>query len=580
MLTLNSALEEAINTDGVQWVYIVTVEASATVTLSFVSGDKPLFGYPASVAAVGPLDSKLNMVTRDSSIGSKKITWMADGAFADMCRVYRIKGRKVTVKLGTSTMAESDFLTIGVATVEDWTRDGSRVLMETADARKISVRHLVLASRNLINKHPLRVIKKTLEDAGVSTDLYDVGSLNPDLYLDKTHYSTTRTRTVFENELGHTGIGEKGIPGDDVISAMVAIMDGRFSPGDDGRYKFAPYDPDDAIVATFAEPDTAFTFPSTTKNLFNDWTVKHLLAQGSDRHRDGPLIRYSREDSASITDHGTFEGKTESDWLNGFATLVNVIDSADGEGSKFILKYAGITGVCGARFDDEASGYSQEINAALSDPTRLAYLRLTAAATTELISIKEIVVYPLNLNPLEPAEAASGYPLYVECTIKARDLLSENAPDPTWGLEPLSGALPVFVFDETIPRALAASKLRRFSRGAPIVTADSDMRHLAVEVGDLVAINSTKYLDFGRDGSSLTDKFEIIGKRVNPKGSPPGIRFALGRAEAVAPSSTVDTTGPPPDVLLPANPQFVLGKVGSVIHDIYDASGDKVQANG
>jgi hypothetical protein len=72
------------------------------------------------------------------------------------------------------------------------------------------------------------------------------------------------------------------------------------------------------------------------------------------------------------------------------------------------------------------------------------------------------------------------------------------------------------VHDETIIVEMAENGLGRFSMGCPILTLKTSIKNLDLQIGDFITLEHDLYLDYGRNGITAADKWEIIGKEVNP----------------------------------------------------------------
>lgn len=77
--------------------------------VSWVSGDRPLFGHPCSIANVSTISTELDPITRRVALNEITVTFIDDGTLRYFARTLPLKNRRSTLKLGTSDLAEADF---------------------------------------------------------------------------------------------------------------------------------------------------------------------------------------------------------------------------------------------------------------------------------------------------------------------------------------------------------------------------------------------------------------------------------------------------------------------------------------
>lgn len=553
MLTLTAAQEECFGRQSARWCYLVTFTIGSD-TFSFVSGDRSLFGYPASLSTVSPVAQSIDPLTRKASRGRYVLTFMDDGTFRNMATNYRLDGKVCTISLGAQDIAEGDFLQVGVGQVSDWFGDdGVRITCEIQNAVSKLSAYTVPAAQPIVSKHPLEVLEDLHVGAGVDSALYDAATMDPtDAAYASTHSHWSTTRAFIAGDANSpiktTYQIPAGLKGDVAAAQILELLGGALVDGGNGKSKYQDYDPDAAVAGTWTEAEAVFRPKTTARHLANK-----IIWKGCPLENDVFGSSYERQDDDSVSDHGVIDREHRSPWITGIGTPANSgsatgsgnsgywLETTDTEDSTFHLLKGGFTGVAGARFNDSGSpglrSWTRDTNAETTD-TRLTYLMITNGGVNdpEIISVKQIEV---GDAPLDIAWPVGGefHPNTIKCTIKDRGLFDTTAQD--WPRQ----ARETWIFDVTAMIYRVTQSLKRFKRGIAIMAATTSYKEIAFEAGDLMAAITSKHIDYGQDGSGSSDKWEILRKEIHPHGR---IEWLLGYVSTVDPVSITSTTAGTP----------------------------------
>jgi hypothetical protein len=94
------------------------------------------------------------------------------------------------------------------------------------------------------------------------------------------------------------------------------------------------------------------------------------------------------------------------------------------------------------------------------------------------------------------------------------------------------------VYDITILVEMANTLIDRFGDGLSIVTVKTTFAEYDKQLGDLVTLEWDKYLEFGKDGLTGSQKWEIIGKEIVLFGDKPHIKWTLASAGTASATKT------------------------------------------
>jgi len=84
--------------------------------------------------------------------------------------------------------------------------------------------------------------------------------------------------------------------------------------------------------------------------------------------------------------------------------------------------------------------------------------------------------------------------------------------------------------------------LARYKYGCPEVEVETLLTKYLIQIGDLVTITNSDYIDYGKDGITSSDKWEVVGKETDVFASPPKIKWRL----AYAGTNAITRTGRAP----------------------------------
>lgn len=87
----------------------------------------------------------------------------------------------------------------------------------------------------------------------------------------------------------------------------------------------------------------------------------------------------------------------------------------------------------------------------------------------------------------------------------------------------------VRIIDITIPVAMVQSRLERFANGCPVIKFRTSLRHVDLQVTDIITVTHPLYVEFKSDGSTSAIRWEIISKEIDMLGDSPGVIYTCAR---------------------------------------------------
>jgi hypothetical protein len=523
---------------------------------NFVSGEIELFGYPPSIGRVKPVSREKNPLTKQSSISDIEITFKEDGVLRDIIKRSRIKGKKLTLKVGSPALAAGDFIPEGVFVVDDYSTEHGEITLKLQSAAQAIMRDKELGAvlnvwnGDWINKHPLFILQDILTQSGVPTEYYDSTTLDPTnaTYNDIEHWNMTRTtlsgqpgQTMLSQSIVHEGRINDPVVAADLIDSLLPLLPGQFIADESGVCKFKRYDRNEAIVRTWAkdifDPDPPESY---LKNLYNqvDFALLGSITNGTAviRSQDAVSAWVNSSMVASEKKYATYSHETP--WLNGVGVLHSALPVVEGAGAEEPLVSTstsfkvgaggGFNGFAGARFDpgvgspqaspvagselDNAQGRTAILKIQSLDGAR----RLPAVAGYEYIEV-DLLVSSTTTNDLQADIGA--FPSTVEFRIKTRGLYGSTTPT-AWR----AGAT---VIDVTQTIFIQNQILERWSNGCPVASGWTPLSEMDVQIGDFVSCEIPHYVNFDEDGLQSTAVWEVVGKEVHALGDTPGVHWRL-----------------------------------------------------
>ena len=547
------------------------------------------------IAGITEIENTLDPYTRETSVGTVGLEVIDDGTLRRVNGAYPLKGRDVTIKLGTPDLAAGDFAPYFRGAIEDIVPFDGGISIQLSTY--LDFTDSLQFGGSFYSKHPLEVIEQLLLYAGVPAALIDADSFDPD-HADNDaidHYTITSLGLRFEEELGighvmnggdniwHSGslrwqgkASKKGSkPGSgnrveirDLIDQLVFFISGAIYTDANGVIKFKHYDRDSAAARHLSTDDyREFVQNEAQTHIIND--IRVSTSSGSD---DGQRIRL--RDTVAITEVGSFHKDekggiyTSSVFLNGDNTyrspFRNARSSGDAINENFEMKFQQISGLTGTwgTVEDTAAGPGQgdltfgggssagRISA--SKPIILWHRGELIKVTAMTMSSDFFGFYPAidDDGNIETTTIGS-----VEYSDHTKGLALAVA---TAGIRGFEGTTPIVESSDATAISYAFTHgtqardvsviyewaknyvLPRFAYGLATCEIKVSLEHLDLEIGDLVSLDSEIFLWRHIDGLSSTSTLEIVGREVQPLGDSPGIKLDLAMAKpATDPLSTL-----------------------------------------
>lgn len=484
--------------------------------VSMVDGDDVLFGYPNSVAYVSPKATELDVVTRETkTTGEIQLQITDDGFFRHlMVEFPDLTGKIVEVRKGAVGVPESDFLPDGLYQIGQPLASEGVITLKCSDANDILKRAKV--NVDILGRNDLEAIEIILQAAGVPSDLYDAGSLDPTSYTDIGHYVVSRHRLFGNpsyNNWGNTGIDPaeaEPVKALDLVNGLLVRLNGSLLPNENGQLAFVRYDPTAGAVMDFDQVRDLEPVESL------DLEANHVIVLGPREISDQRQALYETQDRNAqqrfAQAGGVAKRKSvtiESDWFRGIGRLDGALAAATGGGGSFSVSFTQTNGMAGSRSSapplPDPPTYPS--NTTLSS-TRLAYLLLfnqDGTGSEEIVSCDAAAFDTAFGADFMGTGTAQGWAV-LDYTIASRGLFGTTAQD--W-----SGSN-VLVYDITPAVDIGDRTLERLSNGIPIYEFNTDHTFFAAQVHDKITLPHSLFLDHGRDGSTSSDLFEIVRKEV------------------------------------------------------------------
>lgn len=556
-------------------------------TVYLCTGSRMIGNYIPCVSDITGFSAELDVLTRAHSVGDISIEISdegANGVFRNIARRTRLRGRTVTVRIGTADLAESDFVVAGTYLIDDVTPDLGVINVQCSEP--VSWLRDTYATGNFFCMHPLAIILNLFEQTGSSTIVYDGASFNETnaAYAAVSHWAVSRSN-FFTSDLTSDARPSNGLFEDgssenkpstlSIVNELLELMQGSILTRENGLTAFRLYDSTAAVARALTDDDIeSFEQISTYENLINQVNVNcfytstiptdlryTLLYQTGD-----PISQFQY--AASGASH-EFSGVVDTDWLGNYAQLIVSMGTT---GTTMRVIYPQFAGISGTRMSIGApAGVTQRATDTLNGTTRVAWLLIVNSASFEIV--QATVFTPETTDPLGNASAV----LDVDPTPNNNAVTSSPAVDAVYrngtftvvraqrgttavawidsaaGIPLLFGSSPPpRVYDITLAVNMAEARVNRFSNGCPVAKIRTSMVHYDLQVGDFVTITNDMYLNFQKDGADSNVVWEITSKEVDVFDDSPGINFTLAWvrddvsyvATLANPTYTVQTTPP------------------------------------
>lgn len=614
---VGGALSGAITVTATDPAFALDVLGPVPTSMSFVSGDTPLFGYPCSIATISPAAMKADEFTRETTVGALDIEWNdhAQTFREPEFLLFRKYLMHAEVLLGAQDMDEANFEPIGTYVINDPIPEKGSLSVSVYDFAEEGWKNQTLRGA-VVDVHPLEAVLDYMDRVD-ALDAIDETTLDPSLYEDISHFVVSR---YDDTEFGLRNTIDDPEKVTDVIRQLIFLCGGLLTPGLDGRYRYIHFDIDKAVDRIWrAGP------PGSASEGYDIDRVEQL--EGVGRLTNKCVLTFAKRQTGDTTfaeeSEETHEQTEENSRLrfgkliellldllycNGLVTPANGFISVEGgaqngvnahrifhDSTDFSVPFAARQGFCGMRWERVGSTWVLRPGASLGGVTgRYCILLLRSygagnariednnpSVGAEYIAIDEWTLDNQGVDSpvfsFVPAPNAArahiadtsvpeldalGFGLDADALYGRGGLntLIPGAGDPPgsqdyWEMGVASQGEWPFIIDATIPVAIARRILRRHRFGAPKIKVRTSLAELGLELGDFVAIDGDDlYLGHERSGLDTSVVWEIVGKNVDALSDSPGIEWEL----AFVRDEALDAAFPPIFEPAPVDPPIVI----------------------
>jgi len=550
MLTLPTNFVAAFERADVRprfWVEIDNGVTQWTAVSGSMDPDSDLYAVPEGVVSVSSIGSELDPLTRIRDVSECVVTF-EDAYLRPIIVANRLRGKRISVKLGTAELSLADFVEYFSGSIEELQPDPSGETIQIAVMDVFAILKNTTITHTVWNKHPLEHIEAALVESDVAASLYDATSLDPSQpeYATISHYVVSKNANLNEPNSGAIAIP---VPAFDIISELGQLLFGQLVVREDGKLRFVLYDPAASPVAHWGSDQIlADTFQQTEDpldNLINQVQLSFWL--DFDLKTVNTLFL---SDTASQSNYAypgttgrvaTWEYSTK--WVNGWC---HFIGDADG-----LIQIADTTIEAEGGILHHFTGFNQW-NAgpqpawAQVGPTRPAYLQLRDFDRRSLKGQETVKCEQINFGPdfshLSVEDLPSGggaqsfnpdrQPTNATFASLTRGFL---ATPQVWDRDYSA------IWDITILYDLGVKILERFADGFYRVELETSFSEYAIQVGDVITLTWPQFVGYNLDGLDSSFKWEVIDKEPDVYADPPRIKWTLASIGANTPTVGVGT---------------------------------------
>mgnify|MGYP003641781160 CR=1 FL=1 len=547
--TLNTNFIKAMGRATVEPVVHCSIALSGT-TMDFhnspealdstVTGD-PLLGEVTSIS------QSVDPVSRKVQHGEMTFTIVDDGKIRGLVSTQSFSEKVITVKLGSTGLALSDFVGIFKGPIVSVIPQEGAIVIKAA-----SFTHQfkgVKTYRTYIGDHPFSVVSQMLQDCGVAAGDIDSASFTPSNHADISHYnyssfvfynSDASTPPglsggvgVLDDTEGHRRLASQEVDIEDFVNESMKLTRSTLvhDPAS-GDIKIVRYDSTASVTKHFTTDEyTDFQQVDSGQGIITE--VKTALAKTS---AEDILIQ---SDATAATNLGASDYSHTIGYLSGTSIITGNSLAGSSTALTAIGGEGGITGTRGL------TG-TQPADAAISSgrPWYAVYRQEVLKSTTAFTSNANFlnVIHSLRDHDGDLTGSTEEAPIGLITTLVSRPFAGTEAD----GVENTAVGVAAIV-DVTPAFDYGSYLLNRFSNTCPKLIIFIGLEHLNLEIGDLVSLDNDLFLstELGLDGLDSGVKFEITKREVMPLGDSVGIELELTYAtKTSAPSVTIATKPP------------------------------------
>jgi hypothetical protein len=556
-ISIPDSWKVAMRTSGARPSLLVQIDTDGSTSFHFVSQWGASLGYPVSVSGMTPLQAKMDPRTRKPQAGGFTIDFKDDGALRRLNRDYRLKGKRVIVKLGYEGLASGSYQALVRGRIDDVlpSSDHTRLELKCTDAFSLLRDSLVTGEWK--SRHPLDVINDILTAIALPTDLIDTTTLDRSASANSSFAHYLVNRTVFLEDDRRVVNPESGLK---LVEELCALLNGSLVPLEDGKIAFKRYDYTAAAVAAW---DTSVIRNLRVREVHGNIVNKFSMLMGwvnagdanaaayngggrnaTENTPDGADYRYQFDlaDVDSLAAYaypgmsdGIYKDGASTKWVGMETALKATMTDATTSMQCHALALPGFCGSLG-----QGGGGYTAYTLSSGNP---GYFRVG----NEVVKATA-VSFATDSETIGPDVDEDGQVVgdaEVEGTASAATGTHNPGPHgghadvltatytvarAQFGTTAVAHTLAEHVVDITIGANLALALVGRFSNGCPIVEVDVPLSEHFVQLVDLVTLTHPAFAYYGMDGVTASTKWEVCGKQVTPLGSGAGITFTLAMA--------------------------------------------------
>ncbi len=544
MLTASAAWLDAVTRADARIRVLVSINIAGTLYNALsgsVDTTSDLRSTAVAVQKVSPVGIEVDPLTRETQIAELFVE-LDDAWIRPIVVNNRIKGKKLICKIGAAELDETDFLGFFAGPIEE-------VAAENGTTIRISVLDpLILLDRQTVigywvNKHPLEILYKgdgtgILEKAGIPS--IDTGSFDPqDAAYDGLEQIIVGRGGKAASSAAAGAVVEP-VSALELARSLAWLVNGFLWPDESGQMTCVRFDPDAAAVDNWTEDDAipgSITQETGDARMVNRFTFNFSRASGEGPGNNGYNFSFTAEDTASQAAYAYLgeptrivEESFDIDWLDGKGTLhpTASINNTDDHPSVSVWPanpeyYAGNRSEAWASVSADRPAYLYVSSWMSGGGTEI----IKATALTKSSSTQIYIIDPEDQSYDLAATVSQGL-VYSGTT---RELFGS-----TKQTHPVLAGYSTMVHDITPIALLAIELLQRFAFGCPVLELDTLLTKYQVQIGDLVTFPWDKFVDYGLDGLTTTQKWEVVSKEVDIFANPPRIKWRLAYAGTITPT--------------------------------------------
>jgi hypothetical protein len=606
---------EAIEKGTSTIVALATVVPSSGGTYKFVTVAEPLYDAWMGLSKVHGVSQQLDPRTREATIGQITLTFVADGQLRDLIAGGAVLKRgRLSVSFGASSLTEGQLETLGQnfviadykviegGAIEVYAHSFNEVVEDEEVPAWVSPAPPTrVLEDDLIALSGVANVDTTTTDEANHTDISHtvIGTQNfgwettnfPYVKIEEPDSNDTGWVWVADRHIVTTPQSKKRASRRDRMNGLAQLMYGSTYATEEGIWQLRRYDRTATAVKHIEKDEVAdWNYSSAYNNPINTMLIN---GHGPEKRRS----QYHKKQSptaellhrffpaAGSATSGELDESFTSPWLHNYATLLRAGFNATATTLRVPNpKFHGFSG----SWQEDGSGNEvfppsttqQAIHTVTAG--RPAYFLLIDAhsgGAWEIVKATGQSWSTLHTSIITKRNpTGEEFWAYIDYTVeRAIEVKGGGGGGIDWTTGHTDD---VWVFDITLPYLLLDVLIDRLKFGFPTTMFNTHLRHANLEIGDVISYDQEKFLADGVDGSSSDTLHELTRVEVSVTAEEAYTSLALAfiRDGALPPiepldSEVIDDTG----IVVSTPSNFLLGKIGAVIHDIYGNDADKMK---